>query len=943
MQPEDMPDAFLSYAREDDRILNKFITGFRNRLADEVRLQTGEPFTIFQDNQTMLWGDNWQEVIEAAVGGARFLIPIVTPSFLGSGYCREEVELFRRAEQRRGRADLILPVHLVQTDAVTDKRLRGADAVADLLSGRTMPDLTALSRRSIASPLVKQTIAELARHIKERLARDRTGGAGPTRPPPDVPALPDFVPVPVQDRVGVLDDLKAALAQPGTVAIELYGEPGIGKTAIAVQLAHDLARERTARYLTATGNPAVTVNSVLESLARAVPDPEDHDRLLERLAGPEMDLLTRLDEVLDRLGRQPVLLVVDDAQELLSGGALPDDGLGLLLAELAGHHGHRVQLLFVTAEPLPLRGLARVRVAEGLPSPFFGRLLADLEATRAVGLATLPEPELQRVTGGRPRSAELIYGIRAGQSPPAYDPLPAGAGPPGLEAALLDSLDEAGAGVLQALAVYGRPARADAVAHLAELPEPEVGAILAELVRRRVVRRHGDRHHLPAAEAERLTVALAPGTLAERRRHAARFLEAAARGRPAGCLADLADALDAIDLHVSAGNASHALALMTDLDERHLKEWGHSDVLTPWLRRLSGELTDLGEQVQNAALLGRALAHQGRLDQAILTLYAAGRLNNALRSTDNQLTLLVQLGGYHFRAGEVRRAAARYGDALRAAPAGHRMIAAAWAGLALCRAETGDFTAALDGIGTARQAVGGDASGSELLRVRLRLSEAAIRLELGERGCLELAREAGDTARRAGADVLGARCDEVLARAWMLRDRREDALAAAAAAYRVGTRVGSPELTRTAGTTLATVRLWRGEIEPALVAARVAARFRRNPLVAEAIAVKGVAAYRTGRDDRLAAAAFREAAQRARDLLDRQPGSYRLHETHGLALAGLALQDGGDEEAAVAAYRRAIAVDHDVPGAARRRQVLFAALTAEESDRVLPRLRDLLG
>ena len=99
--PERFPDlsegysGFLSYARQDDRHEKGRITHLREQIEGEFELQTGIRFRIFQDKATLRGGDVWRDRIARAISGAQIFIPIVTPSFLNSGPCREELEQFR--------------------------------------------------------------------------------------------------------------------------------------------------------------------------------------------------------------------------------------------------------------------------------------------------------------------------------------------------------------------------------------------------------------------------------------------------------------------------------------------------------------------------------------------------------------------------------------------------------------------------------------------------------------------------------------------------------------------------------------------------------------------------------------------------------------------------------------------------------------------------------
>jgi cobaltochelatase CobT len=50
------PAAFLSYVHTDDH--DGRITAFREQLSNEIRMQIGRPFPIFQDRKDIQWGQN---------------------------------------------------------------------------------------------------------------------------------------------------------------------------------------------------------------------------------------------------------------------------------------------------------------------------------------------------------------------------------------------------------------------------------------------------------------------------------------------------------------------------------------------------------------------------------------------------------------------------------------------------------------------------------------------------------------------------------------------------------------------------------------------------------------------------------------------------------------------------------------------------------------------
>jgi hypothetical protein len=52
------PAAFMSYAHFNDAHDDGQLSEFRERLAAEVRAQTGRDFVIFQDRTDIAWGQN---------------------------------------------------------------------------------------------------------------------------------------------------------------------------------------------------------------------------------------------------------------------------------------------------------------------------------------------------------------------------------------------------------------------------------------------------------------------------------------------------------------------------------------------------------------------------------------------------------------------------------------------------------------------------------------------------------------------------------------------------------------------------------------------------------------------------------------------------------------------------------------------------------------------
>jgi hypothetical protein len=94
-----------------------------------VRAVTGEPFEIFQDVDGIGIGEHWPDKMVQMLDEARFFIPILTPSHFNSTACRDDKK-FLRAEAKRGRNDLVLPIYYIECDVLEHPHLRAADPLA---------------------------------------------------------------------------------------------------------------------------------------------------------------------------------------------------------------------------------------------------------------------------------------------------------------------------------------------------------------------------------------------------------------------------------------------------------------------------------------------------------------------------------------------------------------------------------------------------------------------------------------------------------------------------------------------------------------------------------------------------------------------------------------------------------------------------------------------
>lgn len=165
------PVAFLSYATIDDLHDQGKLTQLRNRLSLGVRVQTGKEFHIFQDRQDIQWGEPWMERLRESLEDVVFLIPIITPSYWASGWCREELKLFLERERALGRNDLVLPIYYRTCPILEDVSLLNQDELASSIKERQMEDWRQLRSEPLDSPRVIEKIERMAEQIENSLDR----------------------------------------------------------------------------------------------------------------------------------------------------------------------------------------------------------------------------------------------------------------------------------------------------------------------------------------------------------------------------------------------------------------------------------------------------------------------------------------------------------------------------------------------------------------------------------------------------------------------------------------------------------------------------------------------------------------------------------------------------------------------------------------------------
>lgn len=255
------PVGFMSYAHVDND--EGQLTTFYERLEQELRVQAGRRVEIFMDEDLEV-GMPWRDRIDDGLAASTFLLPILTPSFLASEYCREELHAFLGHEKELDRADLVLPVYYVECEeflkTTADER---ASAAWHAISPRQFFDWWHLRHKDSKAESVREERAKLAKQIHRAMIRQgsehpaaaavATEGA-PAKPPPSSSSQ---APLPLD----LLFDPDPVSARPA--AAEVVGRGAEAMPAVVKRL-HGMAeptrfllREVLSQFPDASGPPMI--------------------------------------------------------------------------------------------------------------------------------------------------------------------------------------------------------------------------------------------------------------------------------------------------------------------------------------------------------------------------------------------------------------------------------------------------------------------------------------------------------------------------------------------------------------------------------------------------------------------------------------------------------------------------------------------------------------
>jgi TIR domain len=160
---------FFSYSRKDDEQTEGALSRLRARIYNELRLQLGRDFRLWQDVAAIPDGALWEAEIRRAVVESAFFIPIVTPSSIASRHCKFEFDAFLEREAALGRNNLIFPILYIRVPALESEAIWRRDDLLKIIGARQYTDWRSYRHRELASSEVAERVEQFCGNIFQAL------------------------------------------------------------------------------------------------------------------------------------------------------------------------------------------------------------------------------------------------------------------------------------------------------------------------------------------------------------------------------------------------------------------------------------------------------------------------------------------------------------------------------------------------------------------------------------------------------------------------------------------------------------------------------------------------------------------------------------------------------------------------------------------------------
>jgi hypothetical protein len=171
---------FWSFTHADDTAEAGRIVRLAYGIVAQVGLLTGVTVRPFVDRETIKWGTPWRADIDQGLRQSRFFVPVLTPRYLQSRFCRNELIRFAGHATGLGLGRLVLPIkYTVDFDGWAPFSL--SDPLAIMLADFQWEDFSTVRLSDESSGAWKQAVNVMAERISVVLTQpSRYGGPAPS-------------------------------------------------------------------------------------------------------------------------------------------------------------------------------------------------------------------------------------------------------------------------------------------------------------------------------------------------------------------------------------------------------------------------------------------------------------------------------------------------------------------------------------------------------------------------------------------------------------------------------------------------------------------------------------------------------------------------------------------------------------------------------------------
>lgn len=230
---------FLSYVHADDERSGGKIVRLAQDLVETYSYLYGHEIRLFVDRTDLHWGERWSERLTHEIDTTTFLLSAVTPRYLKSTACRDEVTAFTTAAKRSREPRLLLP--LIWVDIATSDVVAADDPVRVAIMEHqflSLPELRRLDPGTADYETALEAIAaQLKSTIDHRAASTAPGGtSGEERSTPeedDLLTVLSALETDQKDLQRASEEFAGALTAVGDVVSSAPPAPGAGGAAMS--------------------------------------------------------------------------------------------------------------------------------------------------------------------------------------------------------------------------------------------------------------------------------------------------------------------------------------------------------------------------------------------------------------------------------------------------------------------------------------------------------------------------------------------------------------------------------------------------------------------------------------------------------------------------------------------------------------------------------------